>query len=178
MILTDREIQIALSAGHIEIDPMPDPTAFSSTAVDLSLGTEGLEWQAAAGMPIRPGAPGYSYSNVVRLQSKVSIEGYTIRPGSFLLGWTSEVVNLPIVSRLAARVEGKSSLARIGLGIHVTAPTIHSGFRGQIQLEMYNFGPHDIILDPGMRVCQLIFEQTIGTPNKGYAGGFLGQSGG
>lgn len=49
---------------------------------------------------------------------------------------------------------------------------------GQIQLEMYNFGPHDIILDPGMRVCQLIFEQTIGTPNKGYAGGFLGQSGG
>jgi dCTP deaminase len=92
-----------------------------------------------------------------------------------LLGWTKETVELPLSSRLAARVEGKSALARIGLGVHITAPTVHAGFRGSIQLEMVNFGNHDIILDQGMRICQLIFEQTVGTPEKGYAGQFAGQ---
>jgi dCTP deaminase len=63
----------------------------------------------------------------------------------------------------------------LGLGIHVTAPTIHAGFRGQIQLEMFNAGPQTIILDAGMKICQLIFEQTSGTPEKGYSGVFAGQ---
>lgn len=67
-------------------------------------------------------------------------------------------------------------MARLGVGIHVTAPTIHSGFAGSIQLEMFNFGPHKIVLQAGMRVCQLIFEQTYGTPNKGYKGMFAGQT--
>ena len=73
-------------------------------------------------------------------------------------------------------MEGKSSLARLGLGIHITAPTIHAGFAGQIQLEMCNFGPNEIILDVGMPICQLIFELTYGTPVKGYTGRFAGQT--
>lgn len=93
-----------------------------------------------------------------------------------LLAWTHETVVLPIASRVAARVEGKSGLARLGLIVHMTAPTIHAGFTGQIQLEMTNLGPHDIILDPGMPICQLIFEVTFGTAAKGYGGQFAGQS--
>lgn len=55
-------------------------------------------------------------------------ERYVIKPNGFVLGWTIEKIKLPHTSKIAARVEGKSSLARIGLGVHVTAPTIHAGF--------------------------------------------------
>jgi dCTP deaminase len=103
------------------------------------------------------------------------VSGYTIQPQSFLLAYTRERLHLPVTSRVAARVEGKSSIARLGIGIHVTAPTIRAGFNGALQLEMFNFGPHDIILDEGMKICQLIFEQTIGTPEQGYQGMFAGQ---
>jgi len=85
-------------------------------------------------------------------------------------------VELPTDSRVAARVEGKSSLARLGIGIHITAPTIHAGFSGPIQLEICNHGFLRVRLIPGMPVCQLIFEQTLGTPEKGYKGQFLGQT--
>jgi dCTP deaminase len=73
-------------------------------------------------------------------------------------------------------VEGKSSLARLGLAIHVTAPTIHGGFSGNIQLEVINYGPLPIKLRPGMKICQLIFEQTLGVPEKLYQGQFKGQA--
>jgi dCTP deaminase len=90
-------------------------------------------------------------------------------------------VKLPNKSRLAAQVEGRISLARLGIGIHVTAPTIHAGFGDSdpqpIQLEIFNFGPHEIVLDAGMKICQLIFEQTLGTPQKGYEGQFRVQPG-
>src|SRR5258708_6917479 len=95
---------------------------------------------------------------------------------NIFLGWTEENVELPIEARLAARVEGKSSLARLGIGIHITAPTIHAGFKGPIQLEICNHGPLKVKLTPGMPVCQLIFEQTLGTPEKGYKGQFYAQS--
>jgi dCTP deaminase len=62
------------------------------------------------------------------------------------------------------------------MGVHLTAPTIHCGFKGSVQLEICNSGPNEIILDAGMRICQLIFEQTMGTPDKGYKGTFFGQS--
>jgi dCTP deaminase len=101
--------------------------------------------------------------------------GWDLEPGPLVLGWTRERVKLPTAGRLAARVEGKSGLARIGLGIHVTAPVIHSGFEGTIQLEIINHGPMPIRLRPGLPICQLVFEVTLGTPDKGYEGQFLGQ---
>jgi dCTP deaminase len=100
--------------------------------------------------------------------------GYPLEPGILILGWTKEFLDLK-ESRLAARVEGKSSLARFGLSIHLTAPTIHAGFPGRIRLEIVNHGHHPIVLRQDMRVCQLIFEQTFGTPGKDYEGQFVGQ---
>jgi dCTP deaminase len=116
---------------------------------------------------------------------EMTLDGYSLSPGSFLLGWTVEKVQLPYRSRIAARVEGKSSLARLGMGVHVTAPTIHAGFGynegnpdfagNPIQLEIWNFGPLTIKLMTGMRICQLIFEEVHGTPDKGYEGQFAVQ---
>ncbi len=106
----------------------------------------------------------------------MGVDGFIINPQAFVLGWTQQNVELPIEARLAARVEGKSSLARLGIGIHITAPTIHAGFKGPIQLEICNHGPFKVKLITGMPVCQLIFEQTLGTPEKGYKGQFYGQT--
>jgi len=134
------------------------------------------EWDAKPGVVIRPGAAGYKYTSLIGNQINQRTQQFTLKPKSFALTWTEEQVNIPIHSRLAARVEGKSAMARLGIGVRVTAPTIHCGSEGPIQLEIFNFGPHEIILDAGMRICQLIFEQTLGTPEKGYEGMFHKQS--
>ena len=175
MILTDREIVAALRCKHISITPTPSDDALSPTAIDLTLGDSFSVWDENPGVIIRPGVPGYSYSRLLKHQQTFKSNTFTIKPKTLVLAWTRETVDLPVCSKIAARVEGKSSMARVGVGIHITAPTIHSGFRGQVQLEMYNFGPHEIILDAGMRICQLIFEQTLGTPEQGYGGVFLDQ---
>jgi len=86
----------------------------------------------------------------------------------FVLAKTIERVELPIPAAgktcLAARIEGRSSLARCGLLIHFTAPTIHPGFNGTITLEMINLGPNGIQLTPGMYIAQLIVEEVRGLP--------------
>ncbi|MDB5510740.1 MAG: deoxycytidine triphosphate deaminase [Enterovirga sp.] len=177
MILTDREIEIAITNRQIIVEPPPVfAEALSSTTLDLTLSSTFVEWNPIAGVTVHPGASDYSYKDLIPMQKTVVTTAYTLLPKAFVLAWTKEEVTLPETSRIAARVEGKSSLARLGVGIHVTAPTIHSGFTGTIQLEMFNFGPHKIVLEAGMRVCQLIFEQTYGTPNKGYKGMFAGQT--
>lgn len=175
LILTDREIAIALECGQLKISPTPGLEALSSTSIDLKLGRTFSEWEAATGVSIRPGKPGYRYTALTKFQKTYEADTFTLAPKSFVLAWTAERVTLPITSRLAARVEGKSSLARLGVGIHVTAPTVHSGFDANLQLEIFNFGPNEIILDAGMGICQLIIEHTSGTPERGYQGMFVGQ---
>lgn len=183
MILTDREIRISIAEGLIGLEPHPQASAFSATSVDLTLDRtlrEFHEAQAGLDLVIDPAAPGYSFSKAAaQLSRAVEIdasEGYRLPPRRLVLGWTSERVHLKSHSRVAARVEGKSSLARLGLGVHITAPTIHAGFEGQIQLEIVNHGPLPIRLRMGMAICQLIFEQTLGVPESGYRGQFAGQA--
>jgi dCTP deaminase len=192
MILSDREIVSAQARGAIRITPVPPSGAVVSTALDLTLGVELRRWkpraEAGAGVRVRPGSPTHNLSALLdSLTEPVTItdQGYELAPGEFVLGWTAERIQLPYRSRLAARVEGKSGLARLGLGIHVTAPTIHAGFGSKegepdyegtrLQLEIWNVGPYPIVLDAGMPICQLIFEEVHGTPEKGYAGMFAEQ---
>ena len=103
-------------------------------------------------------------------------DGYVLKQQEFILGWTAEYVDLKYDARIAARVEGKSSLARLGVVVHMTAPTIHAGFEGQIRLEIANYGLFPIRLRPNMRICQLIFELTLGAPEKAYQAQFTGQT--
>jgi dCTP deaminase len=182
MIFTDREIQIALDRELLTIDPRPSEEAYSSTTVDLTLDenlSEYLDPTAGIESVVDPTQDGYDHEEALsRLTRLVRIgnEGYLLRPNKLVLAWTAEYVALPIHARVAARVEGKSSLARLGIGVHITAPIIHAGFKGQIRLEMVNQGSVPIRLKTGMRICQLCFEQTLGTPVKGYKGRFSGQT--
>jgi dCTP deaminase len=176
VILTDREIQIALSRSQIVIDPQPAVEAYSSTSVDLTLDPHITEFRDDLSDDPVETVIDPSHKNFVaertltRITRQVIIDqsGYLLIPDKLVLGWTVERLELPIYSRLAARVEGKSSLARLGLGVHITAPTIHSGFGNPIRLEIINHGAVPIRLRVGMRICQLIFEVTFGTAQKGF----------
>ena len=189
MILSDRGIQAAIARRALKISPHPASEAWSSTAVDLRLAKELVFWNRPGGAGVEavvcPTHSEYNFDTVRDTYSRridIPEDGYVFKSGTFLLGWTIEQIQLPHPSRLAARVEGKSSLARLGIGVHVTAPTIHAGFgykKGDdaypgspLQLEMWNVGPLDVKLVEGMRICQLIFELVDGTPEKGYEGKF------
>jgi dCTP deaminase len=190
MILSDREIKAAQGRGAIRIDPDPraDSSVWSSTAVDLQLDNRLAVWELpdpSLPPPIAPGHPDYDYHAVAEQFGRtltIPEEGYSLRPGQFCLGWTLEKIQLPQRSRIAARIEGKSSLARLGLGVHVTAPTIHAGFGykesdpafpgNPIQLEIWNTGPFIVVLTHRMLICQMIFEYVDGTPEQGYSGRF------
>jgi dCTP deaminase len=190
MILCDREIRAALTRRAITItpDPMLDPSLWSSTALDLHLGDQVSFWDfSLPGAPasFSPADPDHDLADLLdrftRTQA-IPDMGVLLERASFLLAWTLELVQLPHRSRIAARVEGKSSLARLGMGVHVTAPTIHAGFGyadrnpayvgNPIQLEVWNTGPRPILLKRGMKVCLLIFEWVDGTPEQGYHGQF------
>jgi len=190
VILSDREIKAALERGSMRItpDPRSDASLWSSTALDLRLGEQLAFWDLSiAGAPqnFSPADPAHVLPDLIARFVRSALippEGCPVVPGKFYLGWTLERIQLPYRSRLAARVEGKSSLARMGLAVHVTAPTIHAGFGSTdldptflgnpIQLEIWNTGPLPIVLKAGLRICQLIFEQVDGTPEQGYGGQF------
>jgi dCTP deaminase len=174
--------------GAIRITPAPPADHWSSTAVDLRLDEQLSFWEVPSGdgahVHFSPHDPDYDYNRLKDAYAKTATlgdAGRLLAPHDFVLGWTIEKLQLPYQSRLAARVEGKSGLARLGMGVHVTAPTIHAGFGykddvtylgSPIQLEIWNVGPIPILLKRGMRICQLIFEVVDGTPEQGYAGQF------
>ena len=140
MILSDREMQAAIRDGIILIDPEPDESLFTSTALDLTLDAVLLRWNEPgnhpSGQPIKlyPFRQGFNLRTMMNdpsYSARVLIDaadGFELEPFKFVLGYTQQRVYLPNRSRIAARVEGKSSLARLGVGVHVTAPTIHGGF--------------------------------------------------
>ena len=162
MIYSSEDITDALREGRLVIDPPPEDEMFGTSAVDLRLGNRFT-------IPEQPG-PGYGvFVNVGeadpeavairygRVQIVHSDGHLDLHPGDFVLASTLERVEMPL--ELAARVEGKSSIARFGLSVHQTAPTIHADFRGTIRLEISNVGPFVCRLKPGIRICQIIIEE-------------------
>jgi len=191
VILSDREIATALERGQVRITPSPgdlSADAWSSTALDLRLDARLQVWRppgpTAPRLVVDPCDVDFSATELASSHAAEEdcTDGFEVEPGMFLLGWTVEKLQLPHAARIAARVEGKSSLARIGLGVHVTAPTIHAGFGfrpedpdfvgNPIQLEIWNAGPLTVRLVRGLRICQVIFEEVSGVPSRGYQGVF------
>jgi dCTP deaminase len=181
LILTDREIQTAIDRRSIIIDPAPVEKAYSSTSVDLTLDpilTVFKEVPEGLDTAFDPSVDNFNAEKILRQLTEpkeISPDGYRLKTKELVLGYTAEYIDLRQDTKIAARVEGKSSLARIGLSVHITAPTIHAGFEGRVRLEIVNHGHLPIKLKAGMRICQLIFEQTLGTPVRAYGGQFKGQ---
>jgi dCTP deaminase len=165
------------------IDPLPPEVRIAPTAVDLTLGDrEFRTWQVPAtpglDLSVDRSAPNFFAplaQQFLRDAEREKDGSVIIKPGAFILAMTAERVTLPKSSRLAARVEGRSSLARIGLAVHVTAPTIHADWDGHIALEIVNHGPFKICLRPGLVICQLIIEQVHGTPSTDLVSQFQRQ---
>lgn len=97
---------------------------------------------------------------------------FVLHPGEFVLGVTEEIVRIP--SDLVARLEGKSSIGRIGLLIHVTAGFVDPGWDGRLTLEIYNVRRKPIILRPGKPFCQISFQRMETAAEKPYTGRYQG----
>ena len=176
MILSDTDIREALKSGRLIIDPFPGDDDIDSTAVDLRFGDSLWTWNPTLtkvqGEDIKIDIEKFDYKefseqNLLVVPREDSGK-FCVKPGKVYLGETYEKVNLPSGSRLAARVEGKSKLSRLGLAIHMTAPMIHSGSGlGIITLEMFNHGPFTLKITPRRtRICQLIIEEVSGEPGE------------
>lgn len=177
MLLSDREIREAVEAGQLLIDPFDLASgAVQPASVDLRLASAIRVQRDAAvsGVVLDPETLNVS-DHLSRYTELVDISnGWDFKPNGFIIGETVEVVGLPL--NLAGRVEGRSRLARLGVGVHITAPKIDPGFHNTITLEIYNLGPWTLRLTAGMRICSLLVER-LGTPaEQGYAGIFQGNA--
>jgi dCTP deaminase len=179
MILSNVEIVKGLDAGYFCIDNIagtdPSLSPFNTSAVDLRLGPEILVPEVnPVQIDLRqPGIATYWAKNSTAKQISPD-QGYSLEKGKLVLARTIERVAFPLFGDgqqcYSARVEGRSSLARCGVLIHFTAPTIHAGFEETITLEIINMGETKFLLFPGMFICQLIIEEVkgcpIGAPNQ------------
>lgn len=177
MPLSDVEIWAEIGAGYLIIDPPPTHDRVGPSSIDFLLHSELLSLptpEEVNGITVDP-----SLANVMDILKRhgckqdLSVAPYEIKPREFVIGYTHEKLQLP--SHLAARIEGKSSLGRLGLAVHVTAPTVHAGFKGRLALEMINAGPFTLKLTHKMEISQLIVER-LDIPSKSlYSGRYQGQ---
>jgi dCTP deaminase len=160
MILSRRELLAAWRKRKIRFSPDITQAQIGLSSIDLRLGYIFSRLKPARGVVVQP-ARRFDPTNLVETQdfSQTPVLGkpptFKLPSMEFRLAFTLEEVTLP--PDLAANVQGKSSLARAGLAIHITAPHIHPGWAGNITLELYNHGPWELELFPGEDlVCQLI----------------------
>jgi len=169
MILSDRTIREELAAGRIVIDPF-DPTCIQPSSVDLHLDRYFRVF--------RNHTLGYIdvKQNLEELTELIHVaeedDPFILHPGEFVLGSTSERVALP--ADLVARLEGKSSLGRLGLLIHSTAGFVDAGWDGQLTLELSNVANLPITLYPGMKIGQISFIRMTTPADQPYGTGALG----
>jgi dCTP deaminase len=161
-MLADWQIKNALyTEGHLDISPF-DPERVQPASVDLLLDqyVRTLNDPETGEIDVADVKEGHT------TLAEISEGGWLMQPGDFLLGSTVERVTLP--NGLAARVEGKSSLGRLGLTVHVTAGFIDPGFSGQITLEIANLSGKPIRLRRLMPIAQLCLIPMQAVPTRPY----------
>ncbi|MCY4623396.1 MAG: dCTP deaminase [Chloroflexi bacterium] len=167
MVLSDQELWMEIGTGRLSFDPSISPEQVSPSAIDLRLGnnfTVFKEPKEGVTTILDPTKVDNIESIISGFADETTVQDgdqFILKSKSFVLAYTKEYIRLP--NYLAARIEGRSSLARIGISIHQTAPTVHATFEGQLRLEILNNGMLDCALTPGMRFCQLVIER-LGSP--------------
>ncbi len=157
MVLSDRDIKKALKEKRIVISPEVDEkTQLGSCVLDLRLGSTFRVFNRSSIAVIDP----YDKDVMDQITTTVEVahgDAFILHPGEFALAVTKEYIELP--DDLSGRLEGRSSIGRLGVVIHSTAANIDSGFRGTITLELANMGRIPVKLYPGMRICAISFEE-------------------
>jgi len=168
VVLSDRDIRAEVEAGRIVIDPYV-PEAVQPSSVDLHLDHRFRVFRNSR----------YPYIDVREEQPEltelVEIAGddpFILHPGEFVLGSTLERVELP--NDLVARLEGKSSLGRLGLLIHSTAGYVDPGWEGNLTLELSNVANLPITLYDGMKIGQISFQRLTSPVEYGYGDSRIG----
>jgi len=163
MILSDKDIREAIQSGRVKIGA-PDEKYFENigpSSLDLRCGYHFKLYEHTKSPLLDPADP-ETFKNCSRaIELKKSDTPFIVQPNDFVLGVTLEKITLP--NDLVARVEGRSSLGRLGIIVHSTAGFVDPGFSGTITLEITNINRMPVALYPGMRVCQLAFE-TLTSP--------------
>lgn len=167
-VLSDRTIKEKIAGGRLAIEPL-DEAAIQPASVDLRLANEFRVFRVTSRGHVDVRHP------VDELTEPVTIaddEPFVLQAGTFCLGSTVETVTLP--DDLVARVDGKSSLGRLGLLVHATAGYVDPGWTGRLTLELSNQSQMPIALYPGMRIAQISF-YTMTTPvDRPYGSAELG----
>jgi len=164
MILSQPDLRVAVDRRDIVFDPALEESQWGEASVDLRLGfsftrlkdIQGMKVSVADGLAGVAAAGFWDTMELDELNRLGKRETYSLEPGEFVLCLTHESVTVP--RSLIARVEGRSTYARMGLSMHQTAPWIQPGWSGRIVLEIVNNGPLTLELTPLLdRPCQLTF---------------------
>jgi len=162
MVLCDRDIRKALESGRIGVDPL-DFSMVQPASLDICMGNSFRVFHNARFSHIDLKKPVDELTRLVEISDD---EAYMLNPGEFVLGRSVEMITLP--DDLVARLEGKSSLGRVGLIIHATAGFIDPGFSGTVTLELSNNSNLPISLYPNMPIGQLSFMEMTGSAEHPY----------
>jgi dCTP deaminase len=167
-VLSDRDIRAAMEAGRVRIDPF-DPSCLQPSSVDLHLDGDFRVFRnnRYPYIDVRASQP-----ELTELVSVAEDEQFILHPTEFVLGQTLEWVELP--DDLVARLEGKSSLGRLGLLIHSTAGYVDPGWKGNLTLELSNVANLPIALYRGMRIGQISFLRMTSPVERPYGSRELG----
>ncbi len=168
MLLSDRDIKAEIESGRVGIDPY-DPAMVQPSSIDVRLDRFFRVFENHKYPHIDPSV---EQADLTREVSTESGEPFVLHPGEFVLGSTFEVVSLP--TDVAARLEGKSSLGRLGLLTHSTAGFIDPGFSGHVTLELANVATLPILLWPGMKIGQVCFFRMTSEAEHPYGSSVYG----
>lgn len=176
MLFSDHDIKNAMASGSISITPF-DEHRLQPSSYDVTLEARLLRQV----IPSRHGYGSFDLRNSTSPDHELIImddeDGYVLHPGQFILGSTVE--KFIFSDRIAGRMEGKSSLGRMGLSIHTTAGFFDPGFHGTGTLEITNHGHSPIRLYPGVAIAQMCFFWMMSPPERRYGvtGAYSGQEG-
>ncbi len=162
VLLSDRDILAEIDAERVQLDPL-DRNMIQPSSIDVRLDRFFRVFDNHKYPHIDPAA---DQTDLTRAVEVASDETFVLHPGEFVLGSTYELVTLP--DDVAARLEGKSSLGRLGLLTHSTAGFIDPGFSGHVTLELANVATLPIVLYPGMKIGQLCFFRLTSPADNPY----------